>query len=88
MRGQTWHLMLGYIMKDEGQPWFKVHLKGVSLAEAQEARKDHQAVQIDPMAGRKVMTKTNLFKEVSPPSNAGALNLTAWCRCTPSGSCT
>eukprot|EP00656_Telonema_subtile_P017965 TRINITY_DN19692_c0_g1_i4.p1 TRINITY_DN19692_c0_g1~~TRINITY_DN19692_c0_g1_i4.p1 ORF type:complete len:228 (-),score=56.92 TRINITY_DN19692_c0_g1_i4:123-806(-) len=64
MNGQTPELMIGYVQKDEGQPWYKLHLKGISHERAQAARQAHQSVKIDPMQGRKVLTKASLFKEM------------------------
>lgn len=62
--GQTFELMLGYCMKDEGKPHFRKHLVGVTEEQASAARRAHQAVHIDPTAGRRMLTKTNIMREM------------------------
>jgi hypothetical protein len=63
-RTQTFDLMLGYVQKDEGRPHYKVHFKNVDEARAAAARKAHQSVRIDPTAGRRLLNKSNIYKEM------------------------
>lgn len=60
MATQTFQLMVGYVQKCFGEPFYKLHLKGVTESEAANARQAYGAVSIDPMAGRKVITKSNV----------------------------
>lgn len=64
VHGQTMQLLLGYVQKDVGKAHFRIHLKGVTEQQAAEAALAHQSVSIDPMAGRKVLTKTNLMRDM------------------------
>ena len=96
MAGQTFDLMLGYVQKDCGEPYYNTFVKAVSAQELADEVANYSAVQVampilpeslyrypprrrpqindiepmccfcqvNPMAGKKVLTKANVFSEM------------------------
>jgi hypothetical protein len=61
---QSPRAMVGYCLKQSGQPYFRMHAKGISIEEMNAARAEYSTLSSDPAEGKITIIRKNVFKTV------------------------